>query len=128
MCILGIISIKISLRKEIMKMENAIIHIERRAAWADLLRSYKIVLDEKVAGTIRSKRHCSFEVRPGRHEIFLTISWCSSRHLLLDLAPGEEVNLVCQGRTSTSTLYNVTVGADDYIILFQEPFIDPLKY
>ena len=108
-------------------MENAIIQLERKRAWADLFRSYQIFLDAELVGTIRQGKSCSFEVHPGHHELFLTIDWCSSQRLSMDLAPGEKVKVVCQGKNALFALYNVTFGADRYINLFQEPFQDLLS-
>jgi hypothetical protein len=34
-------------------MENALIQLERKPAWADALRSYHIFLDGELVGTIR---------------------------------------------------------------------------
>ena len=108
-------------------MDSAIIYLERKPAWGDILRSYKIFLDEKFVGTICHQKSCSFEVQSGLHEIFLTIDWCSSRHISIDLAPNEEVKLVCQARIPWRALYNITYGANDYIQLTQEPFNNLLK-
>jgi len=103
-------------------MKGATIQIKRRAAWGDLLRSYQIVLDGACVGTIRQGKSHTFEVHPGHHELFLTIDWCSSQCLLIDVEPGEEVHLVCQGRNALFALYNITSRANDYIQLFREPF------
>jgi hypothetical protein len=114
------------LGKEYVSVDSAIIHIERKAAWGDLLRSYKIFLDEKSVGTIRQGMHSSFEVSAGRHEIFLTIDWCSSQRMSIDLAPGEKVKLICQARNAWLwvAFYNITFRANNYIKLSQEPFKD----
>jgi hypothetical protein len=105
-------------------MESATIHIERKPAWGDLLRSYTIFLDARPIGGIRPGLSRSFEVHPGRHEVFLNIDWCSSQHLTIDLAPGEEVKLICQGRNVVFGVCYMIVRANDYIKLSQEPFKD----
>lgn len=51
-------------------MQTAIIHIVRKPALSDLLRSYKIFIDGKQVGSIRHGKYCSFEVSPGCHEVF----------------------------------------------------------
>ena len=114
--------------KENITMESAIIFITRKPALADSLRSYKIFLNEKLVGTIRQGMSSSFEVYPGHHDIFLTIDWCASRRVSIDLEPGDEVNLFCQPSNPWFAFYNITFGANNYIKLFQEPFKDPLKY
>ena len=103
-------------------METAIIHIERTSAWADFLRAYKVVLDGEPVGTIRQGKSRSFEVKPGHHEIFLTVDWCSSQPIFVNLAPSARVHLICQGREVFSALSNTLFGANDYIKLYQEPF------
>jgi hypothetical protein len=107
-------------------MDNAMIHLARRPAWADMLRSYQIFLDGEPVGSIRQGMSCAFQVHPGHHELYLTIDWCSSRHLSIYLAPGEKTTLICQGRNALFALYNISFGAHDYIRLFQEPIKDVL--
>ncbi|HEU5381738.1 MAG TPA: hypothetical protein VFV38_40475 [Ktedonobacteraceae bacterium] len=101
-------------------MQTAIIHIVRKPALSDLLRSYKIFIDGKQVGSIRHGKHCSFDVAPGHHEVFLTIDWASSQRLSLTLAPGKQINLVCQAKNPLLAVYNVTAGSKDYIKLYQE--------
>ena len=98
-------------------MEHAIIHLERKKGPSDLLRSYKVIIDDELAGTIRHGKSCSFQVRPGRHDIFLMIDWCSSQHLTIDIAPGEEIKLICQAN-SPSLWFNMPMR--DYMKLYQE--------
>lgn len=102
-------------------MEHAIIHLERKRAYTDLLRSYKVIIDDELVGTIRHGKSCSFQVHPGHHDIFLMIDWCSSQHLTIDIDPGEEIKLICQGENALFALYNVTYGANNYIKLYREP-------
>jgi len=101
-------------------MEHAIIHLWRKPPYTDLLRAYKIIIDGKRVGTIRPGKRHLFEIEPGHHDIFLRVDWGSSRHLSIDLAPGEEVKLICQGGNPFAWLYNVTAGARNYIKLYYE--------
>jgi hypothetical protein len=91
--------------------------ILRRRGWpiSDLLRTYKVVLDDRVVGWIKRRKTLTFDVAPGHHELHLEIDWCSSRDLLLDLAACEEVRLICGGRGPS--LYGITRGRSDYIAL-----------
>jgi hypothetical protein len=64
--------------KEGTAMERATIHLTRTPAFSDRSRAYQIYLDGALVGQIHHRERCSFEVHPGRHELFLTIDWCSS--------------------------------------------------
>ena len=66
---------------------------------ADLFRSYKVIIDGTFVGAIRRRETRSFDVPPGRHEIHLTIDWCRSRDIELNLLPGEEAHLTCRARS-----------------------------
>jgi hypothetical protein len=67
----------------------------------DILTTYQVVVDGHMVGGIRRNQTKSFEVRPGRHEIQLQWSKYKSRQLMLDLAPGQEIRLVCRPRPAS---------------------------
>jgi hypothetical protein len=103
-------------------MENAIIHIERQAAWFGSLRAYRIFLDGKKSGTIRELESRTFEVQPGLHEVFLKVDWTSSPHLTMNIATGEQVKLICKGNWLAALLwpYFLTFGYRHCIKLYQQ--------
>lgn len=61
----------------------------------DILRSYKVVVDDEQVGTIKRGQRLELPVAAGRHVLTLAIDWCRSRPLQLDLAAGESVELTC---------------------------------
>ncbi len=58
------------------------ITIRRLSSYADFLRTYNILIDGKIAGTIKNGET---KVLPaptvGAHEIWVTIDWCQSNKL-----------------------------------------------
>jgi hypothetical protein len=82
---------------------------------ADLLRSYKVIIDGTFVGAIRRRQTRSFDVSPGQHEIHLTIDWCRSRSIQLELLPGEEAHLSCKARSLFGG--RGVAHPDDYIMV-----------
>jgi hypothetical protein len=67
----------------------------------DVLTTYQVLIDGRVAGGIRRNQRKSFEVPAGNHEIHLEWRQYSSRRLSLNLAPGQEIRLVCRPRPAS---------------------------
>jgi len=67
----------------------------------DVLTTYQVLIDGNVVGGIRRKQTKSFDIGAGRHEIQLKWRKYTSRQLSLDLAPGQEVRLVCRARPAS---------------------------
>lgn len=61
----------------------------------DLFRAYKVLVDDIEVAKIRRGRRLSLPVSAGHHTVRLTIDWCSSVPLELDLAPGASAELAC---------------------------------
>lgn len=70
------------------------IAITRRPAFADSLRAYSVLVDDARIGTLRQGETFRCDVGPGRHEIRLTLDWCGSPTVVVDLGDGG-VDLVC---------------------------------
>ena len=64
----------------------------------DILTTYQVLIDGKAVGGIRRRQTKTFEVGSGHHEIHLEWHQYSSTHIPLDLAPGQELRLVCRPR------------------------------
>jgi hypothetical protein len=97
---------------------GAVIVIERdRDGKRDALRSYKVVIDGRRAGSIRRGSHREFPVPPGSHVVQLHLDWCSSPTLPLTLATGERVLLRCGSGAGLDPLASITVARDRYIRL-----------
>jgi|GEM_PF-1863568 hypothetical protein len=104
-------------------MRNAVIRIARDPGFADSLRSYKIFIDFVQVGVIYQKELRSFEVSPGHHDIYLEINWCSSQHLDIDLAAGEEVTLICRSSHPLLAAFRPYFNPERYIELYPEEHI-----
>ena len=57
------------------------VRLKRASEIADMLRTYKIVIDGNEVGTIRRGKEVTFEVAPGQHRMWLRIDWCESNAL-----------------------------------------------
>jgi hypothetical protein len=77
---------------------HALIVLTRKRAWRDGLRGYAVLIDGEPIAKIRNGQRLVLPVKPGRHEVFLKISWCRSPSLHLDTEPGEVTELACEPR------------------------------
>jgi hypothetical protein len=57
------------------------IKIKRDSGYADRLRAYKVILDEKVIGYIKNGQDVFFEVSKGTHQLYLKVDWCRSNKI-----------------------------------------------
>ena len=53
--------------------------ITRDRAYADCLRSYRVLLDGKFAGTVAPRGELRREIGPGEHVVEVRIDWCGSQ-------------------------------------------------
>src|SRR5581483_828499 len=99
------------------------IRIHREGAWADWLRSYKVVIDGQTLGTISNGKTVEFDVPDGQHELQLKIDWCSSRPLQFNAGSAAPATFECRsamrGLAIFFGLYYVVLKARDYITLRQ---------
>lgn len=98
---------------------TALIEIQRDLGGeADYFRSYKVVIDQAVAGEVRRGESRAFQVPPGAHQLYLTLDWCRSEKLDVALAAGETARFVCSPRAKGITsFYWITFGRHRYISL-----------
>ena len=92
----------------------------RRAdgAWQDSARRYRVLIDGAQRALLGDDDTVQLSVTPGLHRVRLTIDWCGSKELLLDLKHDEIVRLECKPRARLwSVLLYVTVWRNDYISL-----------
>lgn len=77
--------------------------ISRSSAYADKLRSYKIMIDENLTGTIDNGQTIELELPKGKHEVYLKIDWCRSNKVVINgLKDSDVVSL--KGGSSLSGL------------------------
>ena len=82
----------------------------------DKLRSYKVLLDGTEVARIKRGETRTIDATAGHHEVHLTLDWCRSRTLPLDLGAGDELQLRCWPNARPFTvLYWVTARRSDYI-------------
>lgn len=101
---------------------SGVIQITRPDSFTDHLREYKVFIDDKEAGSIKSKQSMSFPVAAGRRNVRIKIDWCKAE-LTVDVPSGGEVELHAgsnvTGWKRLAALYYVTLGASKYLYLKQ---------
>ena len=71
----------------------ATIRVHRARRYYARLRLLQIVVDGEVQGAVAYGGIESVEVEPGRHSVQAKQDWARSRPLMIDVAPGETVDL-----------------------------------
>lgn len=96
--------------------------------WVDSARSYKIVIDGDVAGTVRPGECRDFPVSPGEHEVHAKIDWARSSPVKASVPEAGELSLVCRPSLANADVWRpwrvmraISVGRDRYIDLAVMP-------
>ena len=86
--------------------------------WPDRLRAYKVVINGQVVGDLRQGDAIHAPVEAGRHDVWITIDWCRSPAVTLDLGAGEVARLECapNARALLALLY-ITIWRERYVSL-----------
>ncbi|WP_329116649.1 hypothetical protein [Streptomyces sp. NBC_01465] len=87
--------------------------------YRDFLRSYTVLVDEVPAGRIRRGQTLNLQVPAGTHQLRLTIAWCSSPAMTVDIDAGTPAYFACAPGDQPSAITAVTSGANDYISLWR---------
>jgi hypothetical protein len=94
------------------------IKIVRHGAYADMLRSYKIFVNDKAAGTLARNSDLSVAVPSGQIKIEARVDWGRSAPLVVNVAPGQTVTVEVSNRWgSLLSLWASTFGAQSYLKL-----------
>jgi hypothetical protein len=89
--------------------------------WRDRIRSYRLVIDGEVCGTIRPGREVVVSVKPGRHVAQARIAWTGSPEVTFDATAEQVVRLrVEPAGTSAEARYQV-LGATAWLRLSVDP-------
>lgn len=72
---------------------NSTINIHRRPAVVQPALRYRVFIDGAVVAKLALTQHHVATVTPGRHSIQLKVLWMSSAPLVVDVAPGETLNV-----------------------------------
>ena len=75
--------------------KKATITVKRDHRFFALLRGIGIYIDGKKVHVIRRGKEFSFNVKPGKHEIHVTMDWTKTEITFVELAPREEVVFIC---------------------------------
>jgi hypothetical protein len=95
-------------------MTSSVISLSRvLGGWRDRARRYQVIIDGAQAGWIKRGERLELPVAPGRHSVWLEISWARSPQLDVDVGAGETVSLECEPGTSMP----LGAGSDVYIQL-----------
>lgn len=92
----------------------------------DRLREYRIFIDRKRVGSIKTGETKLFALPPGPHELQLKEDWASSEKLQVNLGSNDRAQFVCAPRvkqndegliTGVRLIYWMTIGCRRYIDL-----------
>lgn len=74
------------------------INVSRRGSvFTDVLRHYRIIIDQQTVGRIGPGQDLTFPVAPGGHSLRLKVDWAGSPTIEVDLMPGETASFECAG-------------------------------
>ena len=118
-----------------MEYEEFSISLFRLSQHADSLRTYEIILDEKVVGYIGAGLSFSITTSPGYHEMRLRIDWCYSNRIGFHINPGEQLQLECGNSfsgwkilTLIIPLFYITFGRMNYLFIRRNESINPCPF
>ena len=71
------------------------IKINRLKGYADKVRKYKVIVDDKQIGTIKESETKCFDLSEGEHTIYLKIDWCRSNKIKFSINKDEIIEFDC---------------------------------
>ena len=90
---------KVERHKKSIKIDNSrpvnSITLIRGVEPTNYIRSYAVVIDDKLHGVIKSGETRHFEISPGAHKIHIKIDWCRSEINTLTLNEGQNIEMIC---------------------------------
>ena len=99
--------------------------LERGSSTIDKTRKYKIMVDGENVGIIGDGEIVEFDVKEGEHQIYLSIDWCRSPKISVDIKDNEYLNLSCgsamKGWKSIFSIIYITFLKNEYIELTEKP-------
>jgi len=88
---------------------SAYLHLRRVSQWMSRFRKFGVVLDGQHLDGIKSGAARVYEIKPGEHELAVTIDWVSSPAVVFRCEAGQHVRFVC-GHPSPSWRSALTAG------------------
>ncbi|MFC7688056.1 hypothetical protein [Ureibacillus sp. GCM10028918] len=76
-------------------LDKEIIRLKRTSQFANRARKFKVYLDNQYINDIADGEEISIPVRAGSHQLHLTIDWVKSEKYEIELAKGDNINLLC---------------------------------
>lgn len=71
------------------------LHRQRSLTGADVLRAYKVLIDGKEIGRIKSGETLNFPLATGNHTLQLKIDWCSSKETVIMIVENQAPYAKC---------------------------------
>jgi len=98
------------------------IQFKRDKAWQDKMRDYRILIDDKQAASIGEQAEVNIPVSPGKHIVQLTVDWCTSQKLEVDVEQGKTQIIACGPNSSPLlALLFITLWRKKYIWIKHVP-------
>ena len=99
----------------------ATLKIIRESDYRDLLRAYKIIVDDRQIGEIRHGQTREFPISAGQHQLALRIDWCGSKTLTFSVLEQDIVTFHAgsnlRGAKAISALWYVLFDRDSYLLI-----------
>jgi len=76
----------------------AVLEITRELGFADLLRQYRVFLDDKQIGLLKRGETQVFSIEPGQYRLQLRIDWCRSNPLHIRIEDNQKLTFCCGSR------------------------------
>jgi len=92
--------------------------IVRRGGYTDMIRSYKIFVNDGPVGTVGRDAVLNVEIPSGPLKVQARIDWAESRPLMIEVAPNEKIQIEVSNRWGVLLgLWGVTFGFRSYLKL-----------
>lgn len=91
----------------------ATMKVTRDAGYADLVRAYAVMLDDKKIGELKNGECREFSIAPGDHTITAKIDWCGSETLRFHASDNDKLSF-----TVSSNLRGIKILLAAWYILF----------
>ena len=75
--------------------ERTILRLTSVTSYPDRFRAYKVQVDGELVGKIEPKNTMEFSLVPGLHEVMLSIDWCKSNIVEINIKNGETLAMEC---------------------------------
>src|SRR5438876_8629167 len=98
------------------------LRIIRRSGYADVLRSYRIIINGSEVGTIASNAVLELEIPSGPLTIEARVDWGRSRPLMIEAVPDQRIEIEVSNHWGAPlAIWASTFGCRSYLALKQLP-------